>query len=631
MCGIVGFLKLNQKKYQFDPSNLIENMVEKVRSRGPDFQNYWNDEYSKVYFGHSRLSIIDLSFQSNQPIQSKDERWTVVFNGEIYNFKELRKLLNTKENVDGDTKVLVSLIEKFGFINTIEKLDGMFAIAAWDSLQNKLYLTRDRIGEKPLYYFLNDDFFAFGSNINSLKIFPSNQLNISTNALKKFFKLNYIPSPLSIYENYFKLNPANIFVYDYKTKNHKIFNYWKLEKKFSFSNTNNLISKTENIISETVKSQLISDVEVGTFLSGGVDSSLITIFSNKFVNYKLKTFTLSSGDYNFDESQKARQISEYIDAENIVCKINKDDITKAIEDIPLIYGEPFGDSSQLPAMLISKFAKNYVKVVLGGDGGDEMFGGYNRHKYFTNYFPKIKYLPKSLRSAIAKILKKNSPVQMDKFFKKLNFFLPEKNKFYNYGYLLKKLGGIIDNDSYEIIFDKLISNNVDIDNLIQEKTNVKDELNINSTYDVLLHDILNYLPDDILCKVDRASMAYGLEVRTPFVSRKVVEFSQNIRIEDKIKNGQSKFLLKKILSKHLPKNLCKGQKRGFSVPVNDWLKLELKDMLNDYSSKSFVQNQAIFSFDELNKIINSHFKGHVNNEKFLWSYLIFQNWYSQNK
>ena len=631
MCGIVGFLRLNQKKYQFDPSNLIENMVEKVRSRGPDFQNYWNDEYSNVYFGHSRLSIIDLSFQSNQPIQSKDKRWTIVFNGEIYNFKELSKLLNSRENVDGDTKVLVSLIEKFGFINTIEKLDGMFAIAAWDNLQNKLYLTRDRIGEKPLYYFLNDDFLTFGSNINSLKIFPSNQLNISTNAIKKFFKFNYIPSPLSIYENYFKLNPASIFVYDFKTKNHKKFNYWKLEKKLSFSNTNNLISKTENIISETVKSQLISDVEVGTFLSGGTDSSLITIFSNKFVNYKLKTFTLSSGDYNFDESQKARQISEYIDAENIVCKINKDDITKAIQDIPLIYGEPFGDSSQLPAMLISKFAKNYVKVVLGGDGGDEMFGGYNRYKYFTNYFPKIKYLPKSLRSAIAKILKNTSPDKMNKFFKKLNFFLPEKNKFYNYGYLLNKLGGIIDNDSFKIIFDKFISNNVNIDHLIQGKANVKDEYNINNIYDVLLHDILNYLPDDILCKVDRASMAYGLEVRTPFVSRKVVEFSQNIRIEDKIKNGQSKFLLKTILSKHLPKNLCKGQKRGFSVPVNDWLKLELKDMLNDYSSKSFLQNQAIFNFDELNEIINSHFKGHVNNEKFLWSYLIFQNWYSQNK
>lgn len=220
---------------------------------------------------------------------------------------------------------------------------------------------------------------------------------------------------------------------------------------------------------------------------------------------------------------------------------------------------------------------------------------------------------------------------MNKFFKKLNFFLPEKNKFYNYGYLLNKLGGIIDNDSFNIIFDKFISNNVNIDHLIQGKANVKDEYNINNIYDVLLHDILNYLPDDILCKVDRASMAYGLEVRTPFVSRKVVEFSQNIRIEDKIKNGQSKFLLKTILSKHLPKNLCKGQKRGFSVPVNDWLKLELKDMLNDYSSKSFLQNQAIFNFDELNEIINSHFKGHVNNEKFLWSYLIFQNWYSQNK
>ena len=631
MCGIVGFIKLNQNKYQFNPTKLIKEMVDEVKSRGPDFQNYWNDDNSKVYFGHSRLSIIDLSFQSNQPIQSKSQRWTIVFNGEIYNFKELRKSLNSKENLDGDTKVLISLIEKYGFRNTIERLDGMFAIAAWDSLQNKLYLTRDRVGEKPLYYFLDSNFLVFGSNINSLRKFPNKKLNLSLDAVKNYFKLNYIPAPLSIYDNYFKLNPASILVYDYKTKTHEEFNYWKLQNKLLSLDSKKLISKTEDILNETVKSQLISDVEVGTFLSGGIDSSLITIISSKFVNYKLKTFTLSSGDYNFDESLKAKKISEYIGAENLVCKLSKKNILDAIEDIPDIYGEPFGDSSQLPTMLISKFAKNYVKVVLGGDGGDEMFGGYNRHKYFINYLPKIKYLPKGLRTILSKIIKKTNPDIINNVLKKLNLFLPQKNKFYNYGYLLNKLGRIIDNNSYEIIFDKLISNNVNIYELFQKKKNLENELKINDIYDVLRHDILNYLPDDILCKVDRASMAYGLEVRTPFVSKKVIEFSQNIRIEDKIKNGQSKFLLKQVLKKYLPENLYKGQKRGFSVPINEWLKYELKDMLTDFSSKAFVNKQGIFNFNELSQIINYHFKGKINNEKFLWSYLIFQNWYSKNK
>ncbi|MDA9723202.1 asparagine synthase (glutamine-hydrolyzing) [Candidatus Pelagibacter sp.] len=631
MCGIVGFLRKNNEKLLFNPINIIQQMTHEVKSRGPDFQDHWNDENSKVFLGHSRLSIIDLSAESNQPIKSINKRWTVVFNGEIYNYNELKKFINTREDISGDTKVLVSLIEKIGFRNAIEKLDGMYAIAAWDNLQHKLYLTRDRLGEKPLYYSINDSFVTFASNVNALRKFPLTNLNLSNEGIKNFFKLNYIPAPLSIYENIFKLNPANILVYDCKTKKYQKYFYWKLNKNKSFFNNKNLINKTENLLSETVKSQLISDVEVGTFLSGGVDSSLITILSKNFVKHKLKTFTLSSGDYNFDESDKAKKIANYIGSKNISYKFNKMDILNTIESIPFVYGEPFGDSSQLPTMLISRFAKNYVKVVLGGDGGDEMFGGYNRYKYIYNYLPKIKYLPNIARFSIAKLFTSTNPDNINKIFKILNYLLPEKKKFFNYGYLINKLGRIIDKNSLDIIFDTLISNSIDIDKLFNEKKFKKVDLNIKDIYDVIHHDTLNYLPDDILCKVDRASMAYGLEVRTPFVAKKVVEFSQQIRIEDKIKKGESKYLLKKILLKHLPVELVKGPKRGFSVPISEWLKLELREMLSDYSSKSFIQNQSIFNYEELNQIINNHFKKNIQNEKFLWSFLIFQNWYSKSR
>ena len=631
MCGIVGFLKLKKEKFHFNPSKIIEEMVNEVKSRGPDFQDYWNDESSKIYFGHARLSIIDLSYESNQPIHSRDKRWTIVFNGEIYNYKELRKSLNIRENLSGDTKVLISLIEKYGFRNTIEKLDGMFAIAAWDNLQNKLYLTRDRIGEKPLYYSIDDNFLIFGSNINSINKFPLKEKKISYIALKNFFKLNYIPAPLSIYENFNKLDPGSILVYDNQIKKYDKYFYWKLKKDKNFSDGKDLVNKTENLLKDTIKSQLISDVEVGTFLSGGVDSSLITVLSNKFVNNKLKTFTLSSGDHNFDESIKAKKISDYIKAENINYNFNKKDILNTIETIPNVYGEPFGDSSQIPKMLISKFARNYVKVVLGGDGGDEMFGGYNRYKYLNNYLPNIKFLPQSIRSALSKIFMKLNPNMINIFQEKLNYFLPEKNKFYNYSYLLNKLGRVLEKNTFHEIFDILISNNINTEKLLNYSTTINFDNNIHDIYDVIYHDIKNYLPDDILCKVDRASMAYGLELRTPFVSKNIIEFTQKIKIKDKIKKGQSKYLLKSILRKYIPENLTKGQKRGFSIPISAWLKFELKDMLNDYSSKSFIQNQAIFEFDELSRIINGHFEKNINNEKFLWSFIIFQNWYLKNK
>ena len=633
MCGIVGFLKLNNFIYNFNPEKLIKQMNQQVKSRGPDFNDIWNDDNKNIFFGHSRLSIIDLSKSGNQPMHSRSKRWTIVFNGEIYNFKHLKNFFDDKSDLTGDTSVLVNLIEKIGFRKTLNEIDGMFSFAVWDNLEKKLFLARDRLGEKPLYYSINENFLIFGSNLNSVKIFPNQSLKISNEALNSYLKLNYIPSPLSIYENIFKLEPGNLLEYDFKNKTQLVEKYWIIKKNQEYLNID-LISETEKIISETVNNQLESDVELGTLLSGGIDSTLITLLVKKKKNTRFKTFTLNSGHYNFDESKRAKEIADYIGVDNLNYKVTESELLETIESLPKIYGEPFGDSSQIPTILISKYAKNFVKVVLSGDGGDECFGGYNRYKFLNNYFQKISYLPNFMRKKIGKYLYKLNPTKIDYFFKIINRTLPDSKKIYNYGYLLNKLGKVLNEDKLEKIFYLLINNDVSLEKILLSKNlykkTIKDEKIININ-DVINHDLNNYLPDDVLCKVDRASMAYGLEVRAPFVNHKVVEFSQNIPINKKIYNGEKKFLLKSILKKYLPKKLYTGQKRGFSVPISDWLSNELKAALFDYSNQSLLKNQGIFDHAKINEIITNHQSQKVTNEKFLWSFLIFQKWYFENK
>jgi len=633
MCGIVGFLKINPLKFNFDPEKIIRDMVEEVKTRGPDFQDYWSDLKSQIYLGHSRLAVIDLNNRSNQPIQSSDKRWMIVYNGEIYNYRELKRLLPNNKDFTGDTSVLVSLIEKFGFYETIKMIEGMFSIAAWDTKQKKLYLVRDRLGEKPLYYSITNKHFIFGSNINSIVKFPDNKLTISQRSINSYLKLNYIPTPYSIYENVKKLTPGHFLEYNLNQKNFNIQKYWTLNQNSEKLSNDEIIFSAEKLLIKTIEQQTVSDVDIGTFLSGGVDSSLITALAGKIKIKNLKTFTLGSDDYNFDESIKAKNISKHLGFQNLNYTPSKLEILDTISKLPKIYGEPFGDSSQIPTILLSKFAKNYVKVILSGDGGDETFGGYNRYKFFFNIYPKLKFAPDFFIKKIGFLLKNLNPEKIDILFKNLNRILPNKNKKYNFGYLVNKLGRMLEIDDYQEIFYSLITNDINLNKILINKENYQldENFKIKNLEDVVLHDLQNYLPDDILCKVDRASMAFGLEVRAPFIDKNLVEFSQKIPFDFKIRNGDTKFILKSILQKYLPKNLYEGQKRGFSVPIASWIRRELKEMIMDLSSESIIKNQNIFDFKFLHKIINDHMSQTKNYEKFLWSYLVFQNWYFQNK
>ena len=635
MCGINGFLIMNKKSQNVeDYYGIIKTMTHSIQRRGPDSFGYWNNSEKNLFLGHRRLSVIDFSEKGNQPMLSEKGNWVVVYNGEIYNFKELKKHLDIKNDFNnyGDTWVLVNLFEKFGFEKTVSMLEGMFAISAYNLLDNNLYISRDRFGEKPLYYYHNKNYFIFGSELKVFKNFPDINLEISETSIKDYFRLNYIPSPQTIYKNIFKLTPGSNIKININSGSIEKKNYWEIKNEKKNENKYcDIVKNADRILNETINKELISDAKIGCFLSGGIDSTLVaSIASSKIEN--LKTFTLKSSNYHFDESSFSKKIANYLKTEHYEFEIQKKDVTETFFKMKEIYDEPFGDSSQIPTYLLSRYVKNYVTVVLSGDGGDEMFLGYKRYEYFHKYWKFVNFFHLNFRKFFSKSLNFLSADSYDKISFFLNKITFSKLKYYNIGYSIQKFSELIVKKNINDSFYFLIENQISLTNLfVNKKICVGDHVQISSLEEIIRHDLNNYLPDDILCKVDRASMYNSLEVRSPLINHNIYNFVSQIPINQLINNGEMKSVLKDILKKYLPKHLINTTKRGFSVPISDWLRNEFKDILNYYTSKNYLSYQNIFDYNYIQKIVKEHKSGNKRYEKFLWSFLIFQDWYSENK
>lgn len=635
MCGITGFFIIGRKSQPVENYyRIIKAMTNSIQRRGPDSFGYWNNLEKNLFLGHRRLSVIDFSKKANQPMLSENGNWVIIYNGEIYNFKELKKHLDIKNDYNnyGDTWVLVNLFEKFGFEKTVSMLEGMFAISAYNLLDNNLYISRDRFGEKPLYYYHNKNYFIFGSELKVFKNFPDINLEISETSIKNYFRLNYIPSPQTIYKNIFKLTPGSNIKININSGSIEKKKYWEIknEKKNEIKYCD-IVKNGDLILNETLNKELISDAKIGCFLSGGIDSTLVaSIASSKIQN--LKTFTLKSSNYHFDESSFSKKIANYLKTEHYEFEIQKKDITETFFKMKEIYDEPFGDSSQIPTYLLSRYVKNYVTVVLSGDGGDEMFLGYKRYEYFHKYWKFINFFHLNFRKFFSKSLNFLSADTYDKIFFFLNKITFSKLKYYNTGYSIQKFSELIVKKNINDSFYFLIENQISLTNLfVNKKICVDDHAKISSLEDIIIHDLNNYLPDDILCKVDRASMYNSLEVRSPLINHNIYNFVSQIPINQLINNGEMKSVLKDILKKYLPKHLINTTKRGFSVPISDWLRNDFKDILNYYTSKNYLSYQNIFDYNYIHKIVKEHESGNKRYEKFLWSFLIFQDWYSENK
>jgi len=637
MCGFTSIIS-NKGKFDFH-NQFIRKMNEKIDHRGPDSDGYWNSHDGKVLFGHKRLSIVDLSNKGHQPMNSINKNLTIIYNGEIYNHLEIRNkyFKNHKFKSHCDTETLVESIELLGVKNTLKIIDGMFSFAVYNRRENLIYLARDRMGEKPLYYTkinsINDNFFLISSELKSFSEHIDFKKKLNKKAINLFLKYKYIPSPMTIFENVFKLNPGTFAKINLNDMNIKKYEYWNIKNevkssiKYSLKNPiNNYKHELKKTLSNSIKKQLLGDVEIGSFLSAGIDSSLVTSIMSENSQKTVNTFSVGFNNKDFDESGKAKEISNILGTNHNELILNSNDILKTIPYISDIYDEPFSDSSQIPTYLISKFASKKVKVCLSGDGGDELFGGYNRYLFAKKYWNFLYSTPKKIRNFTSKIIGNIKPQNYDYLF---NMF--PKNKYDFYGDKIHKISKTINFNTFiefnEIILSDLVNNH----NILLNNENGTLDLfdldkDINEVEILMLNDLKYYLPDDILVKVDRAAMNNSLETRMPYLNKDVINLAWQIPLDQKIHNDNSKFILKEILSDYLPQNLIEKKKKGFALPLANWLRNDLHDWVSDSLDKNLITQTEIFNYNEVMKIWDEHKSNKKNNHSLLWSILTLQNW-----
>ena len=622
MCGLAGIFSNGDPIYDFN----LDQMIRSLSHRGPDNIEKWINKDKTVFLGHTRLSIIDLSTNANQPFHSSDGRYHITFNGEIYNYKELRnhiKVNFSKEfKSNSDTEVLIELISAYGINKATKMLNGMFAFAIWDSHKKLIHLVRDRFGEKPLFYCCQNSNLFFASEIITFLKISSIKKNICTRALSQYLRFNYIENPLSIYKNIYKLMPGTILTFNQRMikKEYKFFNF-KITNNESFSQKE-ASKNLENQIIKSCLSRKVSDVPIGCFLSGGIDSSLITSIIQKSSTDKIKTFTIGFDDEKIDESKYAKSIADYLGTDHHTLHISNKEL---IDNIPFqaqIYSEPFADQSSLATNILCRYASKSLKVILSGDGGDEMFLGYERY-YQVSYLIKIIKNTSLLSQKIQKkeILRKIS-----------NFIYNRRSLPYQKDKILKLIALLIDSNSDNVYqkFNSLFRDNF-FPQIPLNKNISYPYQNLETIEKMNKNDFEQYLPECILTKTDRASMHNALEVRSPFLDHNIFEIVHNLDNSNKFKLLNKKFILKKLLGNYLPKNLFDRPKKGFSAPLKSWIDGPLKEWIFDNLSENVLNSHNLFDHSIIERIKEEHYSGKRYWHNQLWNLAIFQQWYSSQK
>ena len=584
-----------------------------------------------------------------------DSKNILVYNGEIYNHLKIRKKLIEEFQINflssSDTETLYYALQKYDFEKVLNQITGMFAFYYYDSKKNKLYIARDRAGEKPLYLHIGKNFFGISSDIITFKKNNHDSLKLNDKAINLYLDYNYIPNPMTIYKNCFKLPPGSLLELDlqnFKFENLENFNQIKKLKYFSFKkwwsvqdeiqktdySLNTSIKKINNSLFSIIDKQLMSDVPIGAFLSSGIDSSLIVSIMSK-IRSNTETFTIGFENKSYDESHGARKISRYLNTTHNEKIMTSYDIKNIIPGLSDAYSEPFADSSQLPTLLLSKFAREKVKVVLTGDGGDELFGGYNRYLLANKYWTYYKFLPNYLKKFFFKVLN-NSPYLMLLIFS--NYLkISDTNRDYlklRINKIIDKIKFVKDEKSYYQSMTKewyrkdILNHEINISNFNKF---FDEENNFNFIQKMMLSDFESYLTDDILCKVDRATMNYGLESRAPYLDQALVKFAYSMPIKHKIRGSSGKIVLRELLNQYLPKNEITIKKKGFAIPLEDWMNNELYDYTNEMLSSNTFNKHKLFNINKINQIISEYNNGYNNHINKLWSLIQFNSWYINNE
>jgi asparagine synthase (glutamine-hydrolysing) len=643
MCGIAGLIALDSSG---DLSWLLSNgsaMANTIIHRGPNSGDIWVDAESRLVLAHRRLSIVDLSEAGSQPMVSACGRYVIALNGEIYNWKELRQSLEDMSAAPvwrghSDTEVLLACISKWGLQKTLSMSRGMFALALWDKKEKKLELARDRIGEKPLYYGYLGSSIVFASELKAIRALEWGKFEVDKEALALMLRYGYVPTPYSIYRGIKKLQPGHIVkIVDGDIETPK--KWWDF-----ISMAENAIEHRQDIsaaeavrllevhISNAVGEQMLADVPIGALLSGGIDSSTIVSIMQEKSNRRVQTFTVGFSESSYDEAKHASLVAQHLGTEHTEIYISSNQALEVIPHLPEVYDEPFADSSQIPTILISELTKKSVTVCLSGDGGDELFGGYNRYLWASSIWKKIRILPLSTRGLIGDCIASVTTQKLDLLAGLVMPIIPKSYRISNPGDKLNKFSEVMRSRSQVDLYQKLISQWRGMSLLKKSKEVSLPLLNLPLLGDkesfvewMMMTDTMTYLPDDILVKVDRAGMAYGLETRLPFLDSRLMDFAWNLPANLKIRDGQGKWLLRQLLYKRVPQYLIDRPKQGFGVPIENWLRGPLREWAEDLLSPESLELDGLLDSNLIRDIWNKHLSGR-NFQHALWNVLMFQAW-----
>ncbi|MCI5123990.1 MAG: asparagine synthase (glutamine-hydrolyzing) [Candidatus Electrothrix sp. AR5] len=663
MCGITGILT---RHFDDASSRSVEQMTDTLQHRGPDGKGIWFNRESGVGLGHRRLAILDLSPAGHQPMHSASGRFVIVFNGEIYNHLVLRKQLKDggaqqrEWQGHSDTETLLACFETWGIKKSLQNFVGMFALAVWDRQERQLTLARDRMGEKPLYYgWCNGSSrsFIFGSELKALRRYPGFTNPIAREVLPLYLRCSYIPAPYSIYQDIYKLEPGCMLTVGTLEPHVEpsfpphapcgdtgwiLQRYWSLHDQIinresgMMLDEQEALSSLETALTASVRIQSVADVPLGAFLSGGIDSSLIAALMQGQTTKPIKTFTIGFEEDGYSEAVYAKAVAEHLHTDHTELYLNASQAMDVISQLPTLYDEPFADSSQIPTFLVAQMARQYVTVALSGDGGDELFGGYNRYLWAPNIWKKIAWLPFAIRQQLSRLLVRASKNdflrQQQGIAQRLSIALA--------GEKLQKLGqrlqGVREIDDFYLSLvsewrtpEAALMTGHEPESLLLNRAKWPQ---LERAEERMMYlDAMTYLPDDILCKVDRAAMGVSLETRVPFLDYRVVELAWRFPLHMKIREGQGKWPLRQLLYKYVPKELIERPKQGFAIPLGEWLRGPLRDWAEHLLDPASLSEQGYFKPELIRQKWQEHLSGKYNREHSLWSILMFQAWLEKQR
>jgi asparagine synthase (glutamine-hydrolysing) len=650
MCGITGYFSAHGAAYWEQASERLKAMTDAIAHRGPDSDGYWLDAANGIALGHRRLSILELSEAGAQPMHSTSGRYVIAFNGEIYNHLSLRSELQKRGwapawRGHSDTETLLAGFDAWGIQGTVECVAGMFAFAVWDREERILTLARDRLGEKPLYYGWqgrgNAAVFMFGSELKALRAHPAFGAQISRDALCLYMRHNNVGGSHSIYEGIQKLPPGTLLRVSRHTPEPAVKQYWSgaesacrgLGEPFS-GTPGDAVDALEALLKDAVRQQMIADVPLGAFLSGGVDSSTVVALMQTQSSRPVKTFSIGFDEPAYNEAEHASAVAQHLGTEHTELYVTPDQAMAVIPRVPTLYDEPFADSSQIPTFLLSQLARQHVTVSLSGDAGDELFCGYNRYEFTANLWRKLAAVPLPLRRAAAWGLTQFSPSRLNS----LAALSPDSTRWAHVGDKLHKGAGVMASRTVDDLYLGMVSDWSDpaavVIGGIEPATllwGMRPDLSgLTDVERMMALDMLSYLPDDVLTKVDRAAMGVGLETRVPFLDHRVVEFAWKLPLDYKLRQEggryTTKWALRQVLYRHVPQALIERPKMGFGVPIDRWLRGPLRDWAEDLLGEPRLRREGYFRPEPIRKKWAEHIDGGRNWASQLWNVLMFQAW-----